>query len=82
VQWEFPEIVAAFNQDVEGAELDLLVMLAGMQCIDVGDAFHTEDYGLAVEDEARLPDLASGLHDPGSLRCTNSISIFLRPGLC
>jgi hypothetical protein len=36
-----------------------------LERIEVGDAIHAEDYGLAVEDEARLPDLASGLHDPG-----------------
>ena len=33
----------------------LLVMLARMQCFD---------YGLAIENKARLPDLASCLHDP------------------
>jgi hypothetical protein len=38
MQRELPEIVAAFNQDVEGAELHLLIMLARMQGIK-GDPF-------------------------------------------
>jgi hypothetical protein len=36
-----------------------------MERIEVRDAVDAQDHGLAVEDEARLPDLAGGLHDPG-----------------
>jgi hypothetical protein len=65
MQWELPQIVPAFHQDVEGAELHLLVMLAGMQRVEVCDAIDAQDHRLAVEDEARLPDLTSGFHNPG-----------------
>jgi hypothetical protein len=35
---QLPEIVVTFNQDVEGAELHLLVMLAGMQSVEEDDS--------------------------------------------
>jgi hypothetical protein len=38
VKGKLPEIVAAFHQDVEGAELDLLIVLAGVQRVEVGNA--------------------------------------------
>jgi hypothetical protein len=40
-------------------------MLAAVKRVEVGDAIDTQDYGLAVEDEALLADLASRLDDPG-----------------
>jgi hypothetical protein len=46
------------DQDVEGAKLDLIVMLAGVQRVEVRDAIDAEDHGFAVEHEQPLPDLA------------------------
>jgi hypothetical protein len=44
---QLPEIVAAFNQDVEGAQLHLVVVLAGVQRVEVGNAIDAEDHRLA-----------------------------------
>ena len=52
------EIAVALDQDVEGAKLDLIVMLAGVQRVEVRDAIDAEDHGFAVEHEQPLPDLA------------------------
>ena len=52
------------NQDVEGAELHLLVMLAGMERIEIRDAVNAQDHRLAVEDEELLADLPGSLDDP------------------
>jgi len=57
-------VVAALGQDVEGAELNLIVMLAGMQGVEIGDAIDPEDDRLAVENEMLPPDLPCGLDDP------------------
>ena len=38
VQWQFPQIVATFGQDVEGAQLDFLVVPARMQRVEIGNA--------------------------------------------
>jgi hypothetical protein len=43
------EIVVALDEDVEGAKLHLIVMLAGVRRVEVGDAIHAEHDGLAVE---------------------------------
>ena len=51
----FPEIVAALHQDIEGAELHLPVMLAGMQGIEIGDAVNAQD------DRLRIITFATGL---------------------
>jgi hypothetical protein len=44
VQRELAKIVATFNQDVEGAELHLLVVLAGVQRIEIRDAVDSKDH--------------------------------------
>jgi hypothetical protein len=41
-----------------------LVVLAGMQRVEVGDALHAQHHRLAVDDEPRLPVLQRGLDDP------------------
>jgi hypothetical protein len=56
-----PEIVAALHEDVLGTELHLLVMLAGMQRVEVCDAI---DHRLAVEHKTLLADFAGGFDDP------------------
>jgi hypothetical protein len=41
-----------------------VVVLAGVQAIEIGDAVHPEQLSLAIDDELGLPDLPGGLHDP------------------
>jgi hypothetical protein len=45
--------------------LHLFVVLAQVQRLEVGNAVNPEHYGLAINDEMVLPDLARGLDDPG-----------------
>jgi hypothetical protein len=42
------------DEDVGRAELDLVVMLARMQGVEVGDAIDAEDDGFAINDEPLL----------------------------
>ena len=42
-----------------------MVVLAGMQGVEVGDAVHAEHHSLAIDDELALPDLPGGVDDPG-----------------
>jgi hypothetical protein len=35
MQRQLPQIVTTFNEDVEGAKLRFLVVLAGMQCVEI-----------------------------------------------
>ena len=53
------------GQAVEGVELDLVVVLARVQGVEVGDAVDAKHHGLAVDDEPGLSDLPGGLDDPG-----------------
>jgi hypothetical protein len=63
-QRQAPEIVAAHRQNVEGVELDFVVVLPGVQTVEVGDAVNAEQHRLAVNDELALSVLARGLDDP------------------
>jgi hypothetical protein len=54
---------ALHRQRVECAELDLAVVFAAMQGIEVGHAVDARDDGLAVEHELRQPVLQRGLGD-------------------
>ena len=54
------EIISVVSQAVEGVELHLVVVLAGVQGVEVGDAVHAEHHSLAIEHEVLLPDLARG----------------------
>jgi Phasin protein len=76
VQGELPEIVAAFRQDIEGTQLHLVIVQAGMQGIEIGDAVNAQDHRLAVEHEALQADLPNAnSHNsafgtlPGKGRC-------------
>jgi hypothetical protein len=64
VQREFPEVVAPFNQDIEGAELHLVIVQPAMERIEIGDAVDAKHHRLAVEHEALLADHPSSLDDP------------------
>ena len=58
------QIIAAFSEDIEGTERDLIVMLTGVEGIEIGDAINPEDDGLAVQHKPLLADFAGCLHDP------------------
>jgi hypothetical protein len=49
----------------EGAKLYFLVVLAGMQRVEIGNAVDTEDHGFAVDYEMPTAVLERGLDDPG-----------------
>jgi len=48
---QIPDILTVDRQYIEGAELDLAVLFAGMQRIEIGDAVDAQDHGLAIDDE-------------------------------
>ena len=48
------QIVAVHRQHIEGAELHLFTVLAGMQGIEIGDAIDAQDNGLTIDH--KLPD--------------------------
>ena len=50
-QRQLAQIVATFGGDIEGAKLDLFIVLAGMQRIEIGNAVHAQNDGLAIDDE-------------------------------
>ena len=50
MQWKLAEILAVAYEDVEGVEYDFIVMLSGVQTIEIRDAVNAEQDGLAVED--------------------------------
>ena len=49
------EILAVAREDVEGVEHDLIVMLSGVQSVEIRDAVNTEQHGLALDDERTIP---------------------------
>jgi len=60
-----PQVLTVERQDIEGVELDLLVVPARVQCAEVGDGIDTEHDSLAVNDELLMPVLKRRLDDPG-----------------
>ena len=46
---EVQRLVVSLNQDVERAELGLVIMLARMRRVEVGDAIATEHHGFAID---------------------------------
>jgi hypothetical protein len=63
-QRQAAQVLAIERHDVEGVELHLVVMLAGMQGVEVCDAVDAEHDRLAVDDEAGLAHLACRLDNP------------------
>ena len=43
------------REDVEGMEHDLIVMLSGVQSVEIRDAVNTEQHGLAIKYERTIP---------------------------
>jgi hypothetical protein len=50
-----PLVVARAHQDVKGVELDIVIMLAAMQAVEVGDTVDAEQHGFAINDEGVEP---------------------------
>jgi len=50
-------------KDVEGIELDLVVVLPAVQPVEVGDAVNANERGLAIKDELLCPYATSGVDD-------------------
>jgi len=51
------QIVAVHRQHIEGAELHLFTVLAGMQRVEIGDAVYAKDDRLTVDHKLLLPVL-------------------------
>ena len=48
-QRQFANILAVADQHIEGVEHDLMVMLPGVQSVEIRDAVDAEQHSLAVE---------------------------------
>jgi hypothetical protein len=64
-QWQSAQIVAVHRQHIEGTELNLFVVLAGKQRVEIGDPVNSEDHGLAIDYEPLLTVLQRSLDNPG-----------------
>jgi hypothetical protein len=62
-------IVAVQRQDVEGVELDLVIVLPAVQPIEIRDAVYAKQYGFAIEDELACSDTARRLDDQRITAC-------------
>jgi hypothetical protein len=58
------EAAAVHGEHVEGAELHLFVMPAGMQHVKIGNAVDAKDHGFAVDHKLTDAVFQSGLTDP------------------
>ena len=73
---QIPDIVTVANEHVEGVELNLLVVLARVQAIEVRSTIDAEQHGFAVDHKGALAILQRGLcrwltaTDPGSRAST------------
>jgi hypothetical protein len=69
VQRQLPQFVAVQGKDVEGVELDLVVVLPTIQAIKVGDPVHSKKHGLTIKDKLLSPDPPSRLDDQWIAAC-------------
>jgi hypothetical protein len=58
---QLAQVVAVQRKTVEGVELDLTVMLPGMQTIEVGNSVDPKQHRLAIDDERAGAVLQGGL---------------------
>jgi hypothetical protein len=63
-QRQSPQVIAVERQNVEGVELHLVIVLAGMQSVEIGDAVDAKDHRFAIDDELLVSVLQRGLDDP------------------
>jgi hypothetical protein len=74
-QRQLAQIVTIADQTVEGVEFDFVIVFAGMQAVEVGDAVDSEQHGLAIEygmtiaDCAMLPERSAEIDPSSHSRC-------------
>src|SRR5262245_32959256 len=60
LQWQLSQVLAIESQDVEGLELDFIIVLSAVQALKVGDAIYAEQDGLAMDHKLRRLNSARG----------------------
>ena len=60
VERQSAEILAIADEDVEGVELHLGVMLAAVQAVEVRPAIDAQQHGLTIDHEGRLAESSKG----------------------
>jgi len=55
------KILAVADQDIEGVELDLGIVSARVQAVEIGPAINAEQHGFAIEDEGGVAVTERGL---------------------
>ena len=53
-EWKVTDIIAVAHQHVEGIELDLLVVLARVQAVEVKSTIDAEQHGFTVDHKGAL----------------------------
>jgi hypothetical protein len=61
---QVPQILTIEREAIEGVKLHLLVVLARVQRVEIGDAVDSQDDGLTIDDEMLLPVLQRAIDDP------------------
>jgi len=61
---QFWDIVAIDRQDIEGVELDLVIVLPRVQAVEVAAAINAEQHGLAIDQKRTVAVPERGLGDP------------------
>jgi len=65
VQRKFSQIIAVQSENIEGVELDLVIVLPAVEPIEVGDLVNAKENSLAIEDELLGSDPVRSLNDQG-----------------
>jgi hypothetical protein len=63
-QGQGTQVVAVHREHVKSVKPDFVIVLAGMQRVEIGDAVDAENDRLAINDELLCPVLRRGLDDP------------------
>jgi len=63
-QGQGSQVVAVHHEDVEGVKLDFVIVLAGMQRVEIGNAINAEHDGFAINDELLVSVFQCRFHDP------------------
>jgi hypothetical protein len=61
---QFADVLAVADQDIEGVELDLGIMPARVQAVEIGPAVDAEQHGFAIEHERGIEPPSGTLHCP------------------
>jgi hypothetical protein len=65
MQRQLAEVVAVERQNIEGVEHHLVIVSAGMQAVEIGDAVNAEQDRLAIDNERAFPVPQRCLRDQG-----------------